>query len=93
MRFLIILALLFIFTFASPEGRPLSYSEKRKKMNIEINQCVLKGKVSDKVKAIVENTPEEDIRKTLKPILKELNEDDLEILRACRKASLEKINL
>ena len=57
-------------------------------MNIEINQCVLKGKVSDKVKALVEKAPEEDIRKTLKPILKELSEDDLEVLRNCRRASL-----
>ena len=88
MKYLMIINLLFTFAFASPEGRPYSYSEKKKKMNIEINQCVLKGKVSDKVKALVEKAPEEDIRKTLKPILKELSEDDLEVLRNCRRASL-----
>ena len=87
-----ILTLLFTFAFASPEGRPYSYSEKKKKMNIEINQCVLKGKVSDKVKTIVKNAPEEDVRKTLKPVLKELSEDDLEVLRACRRASLKNFN-
>ena len=92
MKFLIILTLLFSFAFASPQGRPLTYTEKRKKMNIEINQCVLKGKVSDKVKAIVENAPEEDVRKTLKSVLKELSEDDLEVLRACRRASLKNSN-
>ena len=90
MKFLLMISLLFALVLASPDGRPLSYSEKRKKMNIEINQCVLKGKVSDKVKTLVEGAPEEDIRKTLKPIVKELSEDDLEVLRTCRRISLNK---
>ena len=92
MKFLLMISLLFALVLASPDGRPLSYTEKRKKMNIEINQCILKGKVSDKVKTIVKNAPEEDVRKTLKPVLKELSEDDLEVLRACRRASLKNSN-
>ena len=54
MKNLIILLLLFSFAFSSPEEEaPLSYSEKRKRMNIEINQCVNNGQVSDKVKALL----------------------------------------
>ena len=91
MKNLIILLLLFSFAFSSPEEEaPLSYSERRKRMNIEINQCVAKEKVSDKVKTLLKEAPEEDIRKTLKPILKELNEDDFVVIRNCRKTSLKK---
>ena len=90
MKLLPILTLLFAFALASIEGRPLKFSERKKKLNIDINQCVLKGSVSDKVKTIIQGAPEEDLRRTLKPILKELSEDDLEVLRNCRKTSLDK---
>ena len=90
MKLLSILTLLFAFALASIEGRPLKFSERKNKLNIDINQCVLKGKVSDKVKTIIQGAPEEDLRRTLKPILKELSEDDLEVLRNCRKTSLDK---
>ena len=90
MKLLSILTLLFAFALASIEGRPLKFSERKNKLNIDINQCVLKGSVSDKVKTIVQGAPEEDLRRTLKPILKELSEDDLEVLRNCRKTSLDK---
>ena len=88
MKFLMMLTLLFALVFASGDGRPLSYSEKVKQLNIDINQCVLKGKISDTVKSLVEGAPEEDIRATLKPIVNELSEGDLEILRNCRSTYL-----
>ena len=88
MKFLMMLTLLFALFFAFSDGKPLTYSEKVKQLNININQCVLKGKISDKVKSLVEGAPEEDIRATLKPIVKELSEDDLEILRNCRSTYL-----
>ena len=84
MKFLMMLTLLFVLVCASPDGKHLSYSEKVKHLNIDINKCILKGKISDKVKSLVEGAPEEDIRATLKPIVKELGEDDLEVLRNCR---------
>ena len=90
MKLLSILTLLFALALASIEGRPLKLSERKNKLNIDINQCVLKGSVSDKIKTIVQGAPEEDLRRTLKPILKELSEDDLEVLRNCRKTSLDK---
>ena len=90
MKLLTIRTLLFDFALAYIEGRPLKLSERKNKLNIDINQCVLKGSVSDKVKTIVQGAPEEDLRRTLKPILKELSEDDLEVLRNCRKTSLDK---
>ena len=87
MKFLMI-TLLFAFVFAYPDGKHLSYSEKVKHLNIDINKCILKGNISDKVKTLVEGAPEEDIRATLKPIVNELSEGDLEILRNCRSTYL-----
>ena len=91
MKNVIMLLLLFAFVFSSPEEAPLSYTEMTKRMNIEINQCVNNGQVSDKVKALLKEAAEEDIRKTLKPILKELKEDDLVVIRNCRKTALQKL--
>ena len=90
MKNLIILLLLFTFVFATPENAPLNFIEKRKKLNTEINQCVINRKISDKVKTLIQAAPEEDIRKTLKPIWKEMVESDLEIIRNCRRTLLQK---
>ena len=93
MKNVLFFVLLFAFIFASPdkETEHLSYKERKHLLNLHINKCVLNSKVSDKVKTLIQAEEEDkDLRFTLRPIVKELQESDLELIRSCRKEGLDK---
>ena len=80
-----LLIFLFSLVFAAPDEKPLSYTERRNKLNKDINDCIIKGEVSDKVKNILNGKSQEDVRFTIRPILKELTETDKNVIKECRK--------
>ena len=59
----VILLLIFLFSlvFAAPDGKPLGFVEKRNKLNKDINNCILKGGVSDVIKNKLNEEPQEDV--------------------------------
>ena len=86
----VILLLIFLFSlvFAAPDGKPLGFVEKRNKLNKDINNCILKGGVSDVVKNKLNEEPQEDVRIIIKSLLKELTDTDKKVIKECRKKAL-----
>ena len=85
---IILLVFLFSLVFAAPDGKPLSYVERRNKLNKDINDCIVKGGVSDVVKNNLTENPQKDVRIILKPLLKDLTDTDKKVINECRKKAL-----
>ena len=85
---IILLVFLFSLVFAAPDGKPLSYVERRNKLNKDINDCIVKGGVSDLLKNNLTGNPHEDIRNIVKSFLKDLTDTDKKVIMECRKKAL-----
>ncbi len=85
---IILLVFLFSLVFSAPDGKPLSYVERRNKLNKDINDCIVKGGVSDVVKSSLTENPQKDVRIIIKNRLKDLTDTDKKVINECRKKAL-----
>ena len=85
--------LLFIFLAAlvvcqhpdSYEGRHEQRIHRRKQIQKDISDCILKGDISTELKNKLEENKEEDLRHTLHLFLNKLDTKDREVIRKCRR--------
>ena len=87
-------AILFLFLFAlivcqntETHGEPTAEerTEKRKKFQQEITECILKGDISTELKTKLQESKEDDLRKTLHEFLNKIDSNDRAVIRQCRK--------
>ena len=81
---------LFLFLFALivcplPEGDQEDRTQRRKKFQQEITDCILKGDISAELKTKLQGNKDEDLRKTLHTFLNKLDSNDREVIRKCRR--------
>ena len=85
--------LLFIFLAAlvvcqhpdSYEGRHEQRIHRRKQIQKDISDCILKGDISTELKNKLEENKDEDLRHTLHLFLNKLDTKDREVIRKCRR--------
>ena len=85
--------LLFIFLAAlvvcqhpdSHEGRHEQRIHRRKQIQKDISDCILKGDISTELKNKLEENKDEDLRHTLHLFLNKLDTKDREVIRKCRR--------
>ena len=82
---------LFLFLFALitcqfPGGQfEEDRTQRRKKFQKEIAECILKGDISTELKTKLQENKEEDLRNTLHMFLNKLDSNDREVIRQCRR--------
>ena len=85
--------LLFIFLAAlvvcqhpdSHEGKKEERIHRRKQIQKDIHDCILKGDISTELKNKLEENKDEDLRHTLHLFLNKLDTKDREVIRKCRR--------
>ena len=85
--------LLFIFLAAlvvcqhpeSHEGKHEERIHRRKQIQKDISDCILKGDISTELKNKLEENKDEDLRHTLHLFLNKLDTKDREVIRKCRR--------
>ena len=85
--------LLFIFLAAlvvcqhpeSHEGKHEERIHRRKQIQKDISDCILKGDISTELKNKLEENKDEDLRHTLHLFLNKLDTKDSEVIRKCRR--------
>ena len=91
--------LLFIFLAAlvvcqhpdSYEGRHEQRIHRRKQIQKDISDCILKGDISTELKNKLEENKDEDLRHTLHLFLNKLDTKDREVIRKCRREAFGKM--
>ena len=67
------------------EGRHEERAQRRKKIQQEISECILKEDISSELKTKLQENKDEDLRHTLHLFLNKLDSKDREIIRKCRR--------
>ena len=67
------------------EGKNADRFQRRKKIQQEITECILKGEISTELKTKLQENKEEDLRYTLHLFLNKLDTKDREVIRKCRR--------
>ena len=69
----------------SHEGKHEERIHRRKQIQKDIADCILKGDISTELKNKLEENKEEDLRHTLHLFLNKLDTKDREVIRKCRR--------